>query len=75
MGVVISPLNEVRILGESLLTNDGRLRADKQIKLPPERSVLKLSVGDPVKLTAADFDRLSAAFFTELEKRFLQPNS
>ena len=37
-----NPLNEVRIVCDSLLTNDGRLRPDKQIKLPPERSVLKL---------------------------------
>jgi len=51
------------------------MRADRQIKLPPERSVLKLEVGDPIKISAADFERLSAAFFTELERRFLQPSS
>lgn len=70
-----NPLNEVRIVCDSLLTNNGVMRANKQIKLPPERSVLMLNVGDPIKLSAADFERLSAAFFTELEKRFLQPGS
>src|SRR5262249_7343194 len=32
-------LNEVRLLSSSLLGNDGRLVADKQIKLRPETSV------------------------------------
>jgi hypothetical protein len=66
-----NPLNEVRIVCDSLLNNNGILRADKQIKLTPERSVVKLHVGDPISLTEADFERLSAAFFAELERRFL----
>ncbi len=66
-----NPLNEVRILCDSLMTNNGMLRADKQIKLAPERSVLKLRVGDPAWLSRADFERLAAAFFAELERRFL----
>jgi hypothetical protein len=37
----------------------------------PERSVLKLNVGDPIRLTEAEFERLSAAFFAELQRRFL----
>ena len=41
-----NPLNEVRIVCDSLLNNNGILRADKQIKLTPERSVVKLHVGD-----------------------------
>jgi hypothetical protein len=28
-------------------------------------------IDDTIKLTAADFERLSAAFFTELERKFL----
>lgn len=66
-----NPLNEVRIITDSLLTHDGVMRSDKQIKLLPERSVLKLSVGDTIRLTQEDFERLSAAFFEELERRFL----
>jgi hypothetical protein len=66
-----NPLNEVRIVCDSLLNNDGIMRADKQIKLAPERSVLKLNVGDPIELTEEEFDRLSVAFFAELERRFL----
>jgi hypothetical protein len=66
-----NPLNEVRIICDSLMNNNGILRADKQINLTPERSVVKLHVGDPISLTEADFERLSAAFFAELERRFL----
>ena len=75
-----NPLNEVRVLCNSILLNRGRLQVDKLpgwpnsagsgIKLPPEKSVLKLEVGDEVRLTEADFARLSKAFFAELEKRF-----
>ena len=63
-------LNEVRLLTTSLLSNDGRLVADKQIKLKPEASVLGLAVGDQIRLNEKDFAALSEAFFAELEKRF-----
>ena len=33
------------------MNNNGIMRGDKQIKLTPERSVLKLNIGDPIKLT------------------------
>lgn len=73
-------LNEVRVLCNSLLYNDGKLQVDKLpgwpnsagagIKLPPERSLLGLRPGDEVKLSEADFLRLSKAFFAEIEKRY-----
>ena len=76
-----NPLNEVRVLCNSILLNKGKLQVDKlpgwpnsagaSIKLPPERSVLKLRVGDDVKLSEADFVRLSKAFFAEIEKKYL----
>jgi hypothetical protein len=66
-----NPLNEVRIIADSLMTNGGVMRADNQIKLPPEKSVVGLDVGDTIKLGEDDFERLAGAFFTELEKRFL----
>jgi hypothetical protein len=75
-----NPLNEVRVLCNSLLLNDGKLQVDKLpgwpesavagIKLPADRSVLRLSSGDAVALTEADFVKLSKAFFAEIEKRF-----
>jgi len=39
--------------------------------LPQEKSVLKLTAGDEVRLSEADFARLAEAFFAELEKRYL----
>lgn len=75
-----NPLNEVRILCNSILLNDGKLQVEKLagwpnsavsgLKLPAEKSVLKLKNGDPVRLTEADFAKLSKAFFAELEKKF-----
>lgn len=66
-----NPLNEVRMVCDSLMNNHGIMHGDKQIKLTPERSVLKLNIGDPIQLTEEDFEHLSAAFFAELERRFL----
>jgi hypothetical protein len=37
----------------------------------PDRSIVKLNIGDQIRLTAEEFDHLSAAFFAELERRFL----
>lgn len=45
--------------------------AGASIKLPPDKSLLKLKVGDDVKLSEADFVRLSKAFFAEIEKKYL----
>ena len=76
-----NPLNEVRVLCNSILLNQGNVQVEKlpewpnsavaSLKLPPERSVLKLRVGDDVKLSEADFVRLSKAFFAEIEKKYL----
>lgn len=41
------------------------------IKWIPDQTVLKLKVGDPIRLTAADLDRLSVAFFEDLKSKFL----
>jgi hypothetical protein len=42
------------------------------INLIPDRSVVQLQVGDPIELNLADFERLSGAFFADLERKFLQ---
>jgi hypothetical protein len=65
-----NPLNEVELLVESLLVGDT-LRTNKVIKWVPENTVLGLADGDPIALTEAQFTALAAAFFTELESRFL----
>ena len=65
-----NPLNEVRIICDSLLTNGGRLRSDKQIKLPPEKSRTGLAVGEEIRLSREQFDHLADGFFAEIERRF-----
>ncbi len=76
-----NPLNEVRVLCNSILLNQEKLQIDKlpgwpnsavsSLTLPAEKSVLKLTKGDAIKLSEDDFVRLSKAFFTELEKKYL----
>jgi hypothetical protein len=64
-------LNEVEMPWDSLMNNDGILRGSNVIKLIPDQSVLKLSIGDPIRITEEEFERLSAAFFAEIESKFV----
>jgi hypothetical protein len=66
-----NPLNEVELLADSLMNNEGALRGSKVIKLIPDESVLKLEIGDRISFGAEQFERLSEAFFTEIRSRFL----
>jgi hypothetical protein len=66
-----NPLNEVELLCDSLLNNNGVFRGNNVIKYDPETSVLGIAPGETIALTAVDFERLSTAFYTELETRFL----
>ena len=63
-------LNEVRVYARSLMENGGTVMADPQIPLDPGRTVLGLSVGDPITLTVQQYSRLSNAFFREIESKF-----
>ncbi len=65
-----NPLNEVRVLVNSLLEHGGDLTPDKSIKLLPSNSVLGLEYGQKVQLTRAGFGRLSDAFFAEIDLKF-----
>jgi len=66
-----NPLNEVRVLSDSLMHNNGVMTADKGIKLSPTTSVLKYQAGDEIKLNEADFLLISKAFFAEIESKYL----
>ena len=67
-----NPLNEAEMICDSLLNNNGILRDSNVIKYIPDQSVVKLNVGDKIRITAEEFERLSAAFFAELERKFLE---
>ena len=63
-------LNEVRVLADSLMENNGVMKTDKSIKLSTE-SVLNYRPGDEIRLREAEFLQLSEAFFSEIEARYL----
>ncbi|MDT4987282.1 MAG: hypothetical protein QOI74_1376 [Micromonosporaceae bacterium] len=65
-----NPLNEVEMICDSLMNNNGLLRGTNVIKYVPDQSVVKLRIGEPIRLTADQFERLSAAFFADVERKF-----
>ena len=69
-GKDINPVNEVELLADSLMNNKGVLRTGTVIKYVQDQSILKIGVGEPIRLTAAPFEALAKAFFAELERRF-----
>jgi len=48
------------------MNNNGILRGNNVVKLIPDQALLKLNIGDSIRISAEDFDRLSAAFLEEL---------
>jgi hypothetical protein len=66
-----NPLNEVRVLCDSIINNNCKMLADKSIKLDPARSILKYQVGDEIKLSENDFTAIAEAFFKEIENKYL----
>ncbi|MEA2385073.1 MAG: hypothetical protein QOH72_5044 [Solirubrobacteraceae bacterium] len=67
-----NPINEVELLAESLMNNDGVLRGNNVIKLVPDQSVLKLDIGDRIRLSAAQFEGLAKAFLSEIRSKFVE---
>jgi hypothetical protein len=66
-----TPLNEVELISDSLITNEGVLRTNNVIKYKPDQSVLALEPGDRIAVRADQFKRLSSAFTEELEEKFV----
>jgi hypothetical protein len=64
-------LNEVELMSDSLMDNDGVLRGNNVIKLIPDQSVLKIEIGDRIRLSAAQFEHLAKAFLGEIKAKFL----
>jgi len=65
-----NPLNEVRILVDSLIEHGGVMIANSTINLKPEESVLGYEFGDRIEVGAKGFERLADGFFAEIASRF-----
>jgi hypothetical protein len=66
-----NPLNEVRVICNSIMNNKNIMFADNTIRLNPDKSILKYKVGDEIRLSEAQFAQLSKAFFAEIEKKYV----
>jgi hypothetical protein len=66
-----NPLNEVRVMCNSMMQNDDVLTKDKSIKLSPEQSVCRIEFGERIAVDATTFGRLSTAFFDEIRRKYL----
>ena len=68
-----NPPNEVELICESLMSNGGIFPGNNVVEYVAEQSVTTgLVAGDEIRLSADQFERVSAAFFAELERRFRQ---
>jgi hypothetical protein len=65
-----NPINEVRMLANSLLEHDGVLTAEKAIKYDAGKAVAGIGIGDRISLDEKAFRLLSDGYFAEIEKRF-----
>jgi hypothetical protein len=65
-----NPLNEVRMLAHSLLHDEGVLASNATIRHRPDRAILGIPVGEPIRMERRGFERLAAAYFDELRTRF-----
>jgi hypothetical protein len=67
-----NPLNEVRVMAASMMLNGEVMMADSSVKMDPEKSVLKLSVGDKIALNEQSFTLLFKAFFEDLQTKYAE---
>lgn len=65
-----NPLNEVRMLADSLVTNGGVLAAESSIKYGADRAVLGVEIGERIILDVDGVQRLAAAFLDTLSDKY-----
>lgn len=68
-----NPMNEVRVLADSVIANDGVLRVRGPVRWVPERTVLRLAVGDDIVVGADTYERLVAAYLGAMSDTFVTP--
>lgn len=59
------------MLVDGLMSSDGVVRGNGGVKWIPGDTISQLAIGDRIGLTAADVERLAAAFFAGLERKFV----
>lgn len=64
---VADVLEEVRLLADSLLGNDGVMSVPDGSGYDPASSVLGIADGERIAIRAGGFDRLSSAYFAAIE--------
>lgn len=65
-----NPLNEVRMLSDSIMEHGGVLQSNKTIKYNADKAVAGIAIGQAIALDAKTFGRLAAAYIAEIGKRF-----
>ncbi|HEY2480364.1 MAG TPA: hypothetical protein VGI17_16745 [Solirubrobacterales bacterium] len=65
-----NPLNEVRVIAESVIEHGAVMTVPRGIKLRPDTSVLGLEEGDEITLDGDAVERLFDAFLAEVEEKY-----
>lgn len=65
-----NPMNEVRILAQSILINNTKLIEEKTIHYNPETSITKVKVEQSIRLSGKEFFHLSKAYLDAIELTF-----
>jgi hypothetical protein len=64
------PLNELRMLCDSIKEADGLMTANSTIRYDPSRSVTGIELGQKIVLDASLYERLSEAVFDEIVAKY-----
>jgi hypothetical protein len=65
-----NPLNEVRVIAESVIEHGAVMTVPRGIKLGSETSVLGFEEGEEISLDGDAFERLFDAFLAEVEEKY-----
>ena len=65
-----NPLNEVRMLSDAIVENDGVLGENKTIKYKVDKAIAGVEIGEKIVLDAETFGKLAKAYIEEIGKRF-----
>ena len=66
-------MNEVRVLADSIVANDGVLRVEGPMRWEPDRTRLGFAIGEEVLVTADGYERLAAAYLDAIGDTFVTP--